>query len=586
MGNETLFPHLTSTGHAPTHREVLTAYRTVFAARVAEGKLRPLVFPYHLSGCMILLVYLCIPHTKSPLIYAARWPVLAAILWFQWNLLWDVSSSSMAGAFMAGLVAAWGAVWSISWLLLYRLQFDARRVERRKVERRGSEDRQVILEQGNTGYGLHVNGHSKAGEKISDQGARRENGSATTVNIDEGLRPRGQANRTAHREKAVKGQDRVNGHAQTAPRKTDENDREDEEYFWQSYPDNFQERLSWVTDLLMNFRGPGWNWAIPPMPALSPSIKAKLREPIDDASTSGVSSVGLRRFDTRRELFKYRMPQFIMGYFLIDIIKTAFTKDPYYSFGPNTYALPPHLAKLTPFQLDLFRQCLNAAAIVIVLEMIFMLAPLTMCLLLGPKVIGLRGEAWYYPTTWGSFSNVLNKGLSGFWGGWWHQTFRFIFAAPTNYLIEKGYVKARSKEAKLCAPFFAFGISGILHAAGSITQLPRTKPWQAPIFFMLHGLGILLQSFLCAYLHPYIFRLPKPIRQAGNLLFIWTWFWYTGWLLVDDFARGGVWLWEPLPISPMRALGYGVPGDSWWCWQDVSVGWYTGKHWWESGIAI
>jgi hypothetical protein len=276
----------------------------------------------------------------------------------------------------------------------------------------------------------------------------------------------------------------------------------------------------------------------------------------------------------------------VVGYLVLDVLKTLLMKDPYYVFGPNTYALPPHLKDLTPFQLKLFRQCLNSFTVIIALEMVFMLVPLSMCLLLGPSIVGLRGEAWHYPSTWGSFSNILNKGLNGLWGGWWHQTFRFVFAAPTNYLIEKGYLKARSTEAKLCALCFAFGISGILHTCGSITQLVKTNPWQAPVFFMSQALGILIQSTVCGYLRPHIGHLPKVVRQAGNVLFTWTWLWYTGWLLVDDFARGGIWMWEPLPISPMRALGFGSGVDSWWCWGDLGVGWYTATHWWESGISL
>jgi hypothetical protein len=54
----------------------------------------------------------------------------------------------------------------------------------------------------------------------------------------------------------------------------------------------------------------------------------------------------------------------------------------------------------------------------------------------------------------------------------------------------------------------------------------------------------------------------------------------------DDFARGGVWLFEPIPVSPLRGLGFGQEGDRWWCWGHIGVGWYTGKHWWESGIAF
>ena len=481
-------------------------------------------------------------------------------------------------------MAAWGAVLSVTWLVLYRPQWDAKRVRRRKAIKGRKGDGTLIEEQDNVEIAPQSNGHVKGGEANGQADTNWQNGS-TAASSDQGLRHRAHTNGTTKGEK-VKRQFQANGNTNTYSDEAEERDGVEYEYYWQSCPTKLFERIPWTMDLLINFRGPGWNWAIPPMPDLPPFVKAKLGEPTDDASKTGVSSVGLRSFDTRRDLFNYRMPQFVAGYFVLDILKTTLMKDPYYIFGPNTYALPPHLAGLTPFQLKLFRQCLNSFTVVIALEMVFMLVPLSLCLLLGPKVIGFKGEAWYYPSTWGSFSNIMNKGLNGLWGGWWHQTFRFVFAAPTNHLIKNGYVKARSMEARLCALFFAFGISGILHAGGSVTQIALSKPWQAPIFFMLQALGILIQTTACAYLHTQIKQLPKAVRQAGNVLFTWIWLWYTGWLLVDDFARGGIWLWEPLPISPTRALGFGSGDDSWWCWDDMGVGWYTGKHWWENGISL
>jgi hypothetical protein len=568
MPSETLFPHLSSTGPAPTYIEVLTTYKRVLQTRVAEGSIRPFVLPYNLYGCFLLLTYLYIPHKKSPIVYAARWPVLAVILWFQWKTLWETTSENQAVAFATGLISSYGAVLSVIWLVLMRPQWDAKRIERRikKDTRDGgvnaSEDPGVIP---------HANGQASNGT------ANGSNGSVSD------LRHRGQQNGNAKTETGGR-----LANEKTAEIYVDEAEERDGvryEYFWQSCPDKLSDRIPWTMDLIMNFRGPGWNWGIPPLPALPPFVKAHLGEPIDAKSKSGLSSVGLRRFDTRRALFRYRMPQFVIGYIVLDILKTTIMHDPYYVFGPNTYALPSHLKDLTPFQLKLFRQILNGLTVTIALEMVFMLMPLLMCLILGPSVVGLRGEAWYYPSTWGSFNNILDNGLNGLWGGWWHQTFRFAFAAPTNYLIEHNYVKPRSMQAKLSALLFAFGISGLLHTAGSVTSFAKSNPWQAPAFFMSQAFGILLQSTVCGLL-PQIKKLPKVIRQAGNFLFTWTWIWYTGWLLIDDFARGGIWLWEPLPISPTRALGFGSGDDCWWCWGDSGLGWYTGKHWWESGISL
>jgi Membrane bound O-acyl transferase family len=563
MPQETLFPHLTATGPAPSSREVMAAYRAAFNARVAEGSLRPFVLPYHLYGMILLVIYLLIPHANNRIIYEGRWAVLLVICAWQWKSLEDATSMSMATGFATGLISSWGVVWAFTWLVWMNPQRDAKRVQRRKVAPK-------------TGQNGVANGN--AASHIGNTSAVSvQNGDAIT-------RKRTQAN--GHAKEYGNGHTSASVAANATASMTASEGEKGVEYYWQSYPSTLSERFPWVIDLLVNFRGPGWNWAIPPLPALPPHIKAQLGENIDAASLTGVSSIGLRRFNTRHKLFISRIPRFILGYLALDILKVVMKADPYYTFGPNTYALPPHLQALSPVSLRFMRQLISSLSIIISLEMVFYLPPLFISLLFGPRVFGLRAESWYYPSTWGSFSNILTKGLNGLWGSWWHQTFRFVFSAPTNYFIREGYFPPKSIAAKISALVFAFGISGFLHSGGSISQFPKTHPIHAPIFFMLQALGILIQSTLCSIFHRQIRMLPKWLRKTGNLLFTMGWLFETGYWLTDDFARGGIWLYEPIPVSILRGLGFGDKGDSWWCWQHIGVGLYKGRRWWESGIAL
>jgi len=253
-------------------------------------------------------------------------------------------------------------------------------------------------------------------------------------------------------------------------------------------------------------------------------------------------------------------------------------KDPYFIFGPTTYDPPPSLRDLPPWALNTVHKVISFGSIILALEMVFLIAPIAFSLVLGPSVLGLRGEAWQYPTQFGYFyRNVSRKGLAGLWGGWWHQFFRSIFEAPTNFLIQNRYVDEGSAATRVLRLVFAFGISGYLHAAGSISQIPDTHPWHLVYFFSLQAVGIGLQASI------------KILRDGScvNLLFTAAWLLGTGWLIADDFARGGIWLFEPVPFSFFRGyMGWGEEGDGWWCWGHVGVGWYTGKHWWESGIAF
>jgi hypothetical protein len=546
---ETIFPHLTSSSPPPPHNQVAATYRALFELRLKDGTIRPLVLPYHLYGMLAMVVYLCIPHKNNKPAYAARWPVLAGIIAFQIKTL-EAASESTATSFAVGLVSVFGIIWAITWLVLCSPQWDMKRVMRRRVKSEG---------------GLH----------------NRSNGFVQGSGVKGGVRQR----KIEHTIDSATTEPVTNGSAVGLRTVEVGMEKEAWEYYWQPYPDKLSERIPWVMDLLINFRYPGWNCQIPPLPSPPPAIQRSLGDDVSESSKTGRSVTGLLRFDTRRALFRHQVPKFIMGYILLDILKVVMMKDPYFIFGPTSYALPPHVANLSPTVLLLTRQAITGLAIVTSLEMVF-LFPTIGILLFPTGTFGLQGEPYYYSTMWGSLSNILNKGLNGLWGSWWHQIFRFAFSAPTNYLIKNGYVKAKSPAARICAMVFAFGISGVLHMGGSYTQFPKTKIWHPVVFFSLQALGIVIQSTFCATFHSQIKSLPKWLRRTGNGVYTLLWFHKTAPWLADDFARGGVWLYEPIPISLLRGIGFGGDGDGWWCWSFLGVGWYTGRHWWESGIAI
>ncbi|CZT08250.1 uncharacterized protein RCO7_11205 [Rhynchosporium graminicola] len=551
-------------GSAPNHNDLAASYRASFAALPLSkygSPLRPLVLPYHLYGMLLLCLYLLVPHTHSALIYEVRWPVLGVIFWWQWKTLWETTSMSVATAYAAGLVSVLVAVYAVVFLVFERPQWEAWRVERRR--------RRIL-------NGEAANGAARAEE--DEKNIRHANGHTTGhANESGNLKSRGDT--------AV----RTNGNA-LIPTKGDREQGE-YEYYKQFYPTTLLTRISWVSDLLITFRGPGWNWAVPTLPPLPSHIARQVspNSPITARHESRTSSVGVQRYDTRKELARAILPKFIAGYFLLDTLKVVMMKDPYFLVGPNTYTLPAHLQGFSPLTLHLIRQTISSLAIITSLFMVFSLSPLIHSLVLGPEILGLRGESYYYSTSWGSFSNITTRGLNGLWGGWWHQSFRFVFSSPTNYLIRNGYISPKSSAARIIALIFAFGISGVFHAAGSITQFPPTKPTHLTIFFALQAVGIIIQRCLCSFLSPLINRFTRegPVRKIGNFLFVLFWLLATASWLTDDFARGGVWLYEPVPISPLRGLGFGEKGDGWFCWSEhLGIGWYKGEKWWESGIAL
>ncbi|KAG9236251.1 membrane bound O-acyl transferase family-domain-containing protein [Amylocarpus encephaloides] len=558
MPNAILFPHLVATGPAPSHRDVSAAHREYFLDLVEDGSIRPLIFHYHFSGCLLLIAYLLIPHTTRPWVYRARWLVLAWNCWWGWKTLWETSSVSSAVNFIVGLTAAWNWVYSWTWLVFYRPQWDARRVKRRTVEAKAHRHHQTWAKASaaRTGHGRELDG--KTGPEASlTANARR---------------------RTRSQERERDAPSRWNGTA--APTETIA-----DEYFWEPYPDNFRERLPWLCDLLINFRLPGWNIAIPQLPPPPPAASRHPPGIPRAPMPRGRSHTGLRRCESREDVFWTYVPRFVLGYLVLDLIKTIAIHDPFFLFGPTTYALPPFLARLSPILLYAYRQIMTMAAILTALETGLSLSPIVFCLLLGPPCLGEQAEPWYYSTHWGSVSNIFSRGLNGFWSSWWHQLFRFVFSAPTYYLVRVGAVSAGSQAFRLLQLLFAFAISGVLHAAGSVTTLPHTRPCDFLAFFLLQALGIFLQTVAASRLRPHVKSCPSILRRAGNFVFTVAWLLSTSWLLVDEFARGAVWLFEPVPISLLRGLGFGVEGDGWWCWEYMGSGWYRGR-WWDSGMAL
>jgi hypothetical protein len=556
----------------PSHRELMRIYQAVYDTRVAAGEIRPVILPHDGYGLFALLIYLCIPHTNRPWLYAARWPLIAFIVLFDLNLIRGTSTMYAGTGFGVGLIASWGILWSATWLIWNSPQFDAKRVQRKENTRLCATVSPKSMK-----VNLQANGKIKGisnGKVI--RRARKK---------DAGLGQRQDPNGD------VKAGILRNRHKDIKITEQEELDELDEpvqsEYYWQSYPtDSLRDRIDWVCDLIFNFRGPGWDWEVPSNPSLPAHVRVGLGEPVGIKSMQIKSSIGIKRFTSRAELFRSQIPRFIFGYLLLDALKVILMKDPYFTLGPNDLPVPPHLSGLSSTTITMVREVLSLVAIITALETIFLLAPLFFCLILGPTTLNARGEYWQYPTTWGSFENITKRGLQGLWGGWWHQTFRFAFSAPTNFFIKYGILVPKSFATRLSVAVIAFAMSSFIHAAGSYTQIPATIPTNPILFFMLQAAGIMIQSSFCEFFKGAIRKLPMTVRTSGNFAFTFTWLYCTSPLLVDDFARGGIWLFQPVPISPLRALGYGEPGDWWWCWEDLRLRWYVGKHWWETGLAL
>lgn len=535
-----------------TPRQVKHFYEQRYNNLIETGEYVPFLYPWATIGAFVVLVYLLFDHRKSSLLWSLRFPVFGFLFMFSaWSIL-NIKARSPPAAYGVGLISAWGTLWVASIMFFNDCQTDFRRIER---------------------------ADSGALKKVQDKST---NGFPTKRPTERNV---SQRIRDCEASELI---------ATQSPW------QRDGPIFWQSYPSRpFIERLEWVTDVFTNFRGVGWSFQTTGIPPPPKEIELELnghdsldRPNSTTTSETTTSFTGIRTIHSRDLLLKKLLIHRTLGYLALDIIKTLMHHDAYfwgYMDAPPPSFLPT-LITTSSILTRCYRLLLSLAGITTALNEIFHLGPLFFACLLGPTSLGLRGQTFLNPLDfWGSFSLVAEKGLAGWWGRFWHQTFRFAFEAPSTRLLQYLNIDKKSQQGKIISLAIAFGLSGCLHACGSFTQLGDTRPIMGPFrFFILQGVGVLLQMFLRGQLIQagIVTNVPRLLCQATNVAFVGIWMYWTAPLLVDDFAKGGVWLYEPVAFSLIRALGFGAKDDtSWDLWYGL-IFWRTGEHWWDTGIAF
>jgi hypothetical protein len=191
--------------------QVQAYWRSVVGESFAQARMKPLVVPYCFVACYLVpMLWLAIPHANRPWLYRARWPIMAAIVAFDVDLIRSRSSMTTAFAYAVGLLAAWGVVASATLLVWTRPQLEAARIVRRRRTH---------------GRGSKAPSPHTAGEPASS--ALGVQNAASSVNI--------------------------------AKSSTPSSDDDEYEYIWESFPAHASlgARLSWAFDLTVNFRCAG-----------------------------------------------------------------------------------------------------------------------------------------------------------------------------------------------------------------------------------------------------------------------------------------------------------------------------------------
>lgn len=517
--------------------DALRVYQDGFHRLVKEGLYRPYVWPYCALGPNLLFLYLLLPPTKSKLVFYLRYPLFLAISYLSIEAMLNCKSSWATYGYCIGIMNSWAIMWTAT-LLIFR---DARSGVRR-IEGRVSSDRAVN------------------GNKAVEPSSIIASG-ATFLN-DEQLERRSRPDRT---EQKPPTNDSPMPKLDLWHPKTEHPDG----YVWQSLPRTFLHRVDWVLDVGCSFRGPRWNFQISEVPVLShvqSSVKdTALPSPVPKSQT------------TREDLLRQTLPQFLIIIIVQDVMKNLVMEDPFFwGLGSNVPS-PFPWPRLT-------RTLLSVIYVYSSLQALFLLSPLIGGVLLGSRRIGEHGWPWLYQPFFGPLNNVSQRGLAGAWGQWWHQIFRLAFEETGEIVGLLVGWKKETKRGVLLRVGVAFFCSGLLHACASYTSIFPSSPLNAFTFFAIQPIGIVAQRSLSIWLRKngWRDRIPVGLRQLGNILAVVLWFHITGPLIADDFAASGVWLYEPLPISPIR----GLKGQGYWRWGGSWLKWHADEKWWRSGILL
>ncbi|SPO00928.1 uncharacterized protein DNG_03676 [Cephalotrichum gorgonifer] len=513
-----------------------------FRAAMALGLSKPPVFPYILFGTFFLPgLYLAIPHANRPWLYRLRFAVMALIVSLNIKMMTDTSGANPAMSFGAGLYAYWGIMNCFSALIWKRPQFEAERILRVPARSRSAADMVVVKEKAEESDAVdrvECDGNSQITPKlISSDGAGDWRGDSTTGILDD--------------------------LAKTVPRAPEIMlGQEGYEYYWEPFPADapFSHRFNWAMDLVTNLRGEGWNFAVPtiPHPTLPETPGSGERAKLE--SIPKTAQAGYSRCNTTKEYLVRRIGSLALAYILLDAISTLMVMDPFFILGTTDWPLPPYLAVVPGPVLYTGRSLLVLFAVYAFVFLVLAYIDLIQ-FFIGGYFFPVRREPWCHCSIFGSTTEVLDRGLAGFWGGWWHQTFRVPFTAPVIWLVGRGYLPRRSKAARYAGYLSAFLNSALLHGSGSYTAVPPTKLHRLPLFFGLSAIGVLFQQAVCHACGDALDRLPRTVRRAGNLLFVAFWLQLTCWPLAAEFASAGVFILEPVPVSIFRGLGFGSEAD-------------------------
>lgn len=327
------------------------------------------------------------------------------------------------------------------------------------------------------------------------------------------------------------------------------------------YPHDLYNRLCWVLTLLASIRLGYWKIADPHHDKTQPPARLTRTAFLCRAGSIIIHSYLI--LDTAA-FYSHNDPYFTRADIGIDSpLVLSPTAPPFLSLTLQYIPIPPRLLRSSALGAQIYSTITLGGA-------------LGIPLLVLVNRLGLIPTIWSphaWPLFFGPFSAVLDRGLRGLWGTWWHQTMRYPTSLPGRSLAHSLRIPTRSTKDYALRTLSAFFFSGIIHT-GLVPPQPlyATLPTyqirlSIALFFWLQALGFGLEMLVS--------KLARQIYPNANADISRTWLakiataaWVLAWLCMTlpilgvglkELGYGRVY---PVPVSVWRGLG----GCGWWTW--------------------
>lgn len=322
-----------------------------------------------------------------------------------------------------------------------------------------------------------------------------------------------------------------------------------------AYPATLADRLSWVGTLVISLRLTDWKIGDPSHDAKQPAKRA--------------SRPSYTRF------FSLALLQVLSGYIVLDLTAAYVSNDPYFHDHAISVSDPLPLPFSWPWLPPrLWR------SLIIVIQAWALISPQYHIPCIIPVIlhrIGLVSDS-YAPHLWPAFfgppSVVLDQGLRGLWGSYWHQTLRHAVSGPGKFLSDMLGLRKGSLGRYAIVATMAFLCSGVVHM-GLVPSEPLYSSVSANTvrllfagFFWMQPVGILAEVVVArAVKEMGLFTLiapgkRRPVKRVVNLLWLLCWGSISLPLFGEAMRQMGYWRVWPVPVSLYRGLKH----DDWLVW--------------------